>query len=245
MNQETLKKPWIRQYLRKLWGIAFVQFASWHRFLSIIIAVFAAFVAFLTLPGLYKLLGVLVLVLIPPGTVLFRFFFIAPAFLWREQNEKISELEELQHPRMTFIDHRDNYQFWQNVHRARVTVKNESAALLTNVQVKLESIDPLPSHWCVTQLPLRTMHTSVQRFSLQPLQHQSVDVVSLPGRRAIGPFPWIDHLVNGYPRELPWGSYKVKLVASADNSTPKEQWFKIAMNIGNRDPLQMKAIPPP
>jgi hypothetical protein len=170
MSQETLKKPWIRQYLRKLWGIAFVRFASWHRFLTIIIAAFAASVAFLSLPEGYKLLGVLLVALIPLGIVLLRFIFIAPAFLWREQNEKISELDEFLRSRMIFIDHKDNCQFWVNVHQARVTVKNESAVLLTNVKVKLESIDPLPPPWCVTQLPLRTMHTSAEIFSLQPLR---------------------------------------------------------------------------
>jgi hypothetical protein len=158
---------------------------------------------------------------------------ITPAYLWHQQDDKLQ-------PKMVFDEHEDNNALYENgVYAARATVKNVSAVLLNNVQVKLVSIDPRPSGLVSFQLPLPPMHDrqSEARFSLQPGTHKSVDVVLFDPKI---PKAKLCHLISDITNALEPNSYQVKLLVSADETLPAEQCFKVEINSLSSPPLHIR-----
>ncbi|MFZ2445748.1 MAG: hypothetical protein WAW37_05285 [Syntrophobacteraceae bacterium] len=157
-------------------------------------------------------------------------FVVAPACLWHEQDEKLC-------PAIAFIEHEDNNKVYPPGYRhMRVTVENRGAVLLNDVQVKLMDVEPRPADFITLNVPLSLMHKrNESQFSLQPWAQQTVDLLWLNIRSPLidhtsDDCANLDHVVNTVPRKLPFDRYRFKLIVSANETLPKEQWFNVEVN---------------
>lgn len=75
---------WLHRYLRELWNLTFNRLAPYQRFIGLIII--AATLAGATWLNLY--LGLTLL-----GLLLFLFFFVAPACIWHQLDEKLQRVQ--------------------------------------------------------------------------------------------------------------------------------------------------------
>jgi hypothetical protein len=214
-------KWWVLRYLVELWNLAFSRLAPYQRFIGLIII--AATLVGATWLNIY--LGLTLL-----GLLAFFFFFVGPARLWHQMDERLR-------PRMAFIEHENNnVEDTEGLFRyARVTVKNCGADLLTEVKVKLLSIDPLPHGFFTLEVPLSPMYAHHEsQFPLQPGAHQTVDLLSSTITTGVPNFLYasICHEVVNHTlrRELPLGTYRIKLRATANEALPTEQWFKVELS---------------
>ena len=71
---------WLLRYLRELWNLAFSRLAPYQRFIGLAVIV-------LSLVGLTWLNTFLAVTLL--GILVFLFFFVAPAWLWHQLDEKL------------------------------------------------------------------------------------------------------------------------------------------------------------
>ena len=151
-------------------------------------------------------------------------FIVAPARLWREQEQRLR-------PGVAFVDHEDDRAIDHNagILYRRVTVKNQSAVLLTGVEVLVAAIEPRPDEVMTLHVPLQPMHASPEatRFPLQPGMHRSVNVLSMDLN---APYADLWHVVDAVPRNIPLGRYRMKLVVSTDQTSPTEQWFTMTVD---------------
>lgn len=143
--------------------------------------------------------------------------FVTPARMWRDLIEKTTL-------RLVFIDHPDNVAYDRNSSTIyeRVTVKNLSPTMpLTNVEVVLLDIAPLPPDFFTVAVPLHPMHATSDdgtKFNLPPLGHKTVDVADFGLNSEI--ILW--HHVAAVPDRIPAGKYIFRLAAYAHETTPAE-----------------------
>jgi hypothetical protein len=207
-------RVWIAQYI---WALLRWSLGRWrvHQAVIALLATVGGFLCknwfsthLLNIP-LYMIVWLLILILI-----------VAPACLWRQQEQRLR-------PKIAFVDHEDNHAVHPEIglHHGRVTLRNCSAILLTGVEVKLAEIEPRPSSFITLHVPLWRMHARDEsKFSLQPEMIQSVDLIYFYKDKHSAYFC---HTVETVPKELPRGVYRIKLIASANEASLTEQWFKV------------------
>jgi hypothetical protein len=143
---------------------------------------------------------------------------VAPARLWRQH-----DLQGI--TKIRFVEHPDNMAFDPNagiVYR-RVTIENKLPDQpLTGAEVVLASITPMPAGFMTLSVPLTPMHASAATpFTLRPNHPQTVNLVSAYHEGADTCELW--HSTAAVPHEVPDGVYRLKLVATANETTPAEQ----------------------
>jgi hypothetical protein len=141
---------------------------------------------------------------------------VTPRRMWRDAHKRtISRLAFVESPDNSAFDER-NFLFYE-----RVTVQNLSAtAPLTNVEVLLQDIAPRPADFMTVSVPLHPMHASNEDgtlFHLTPLGQRTIDVAYFHGNQE-GIELW--HAVPTVPTRIPDGSYRLVLVARANETTP-------------------------
>lgn len=223
---------WILRYIGELGAWAFARWRL-HQAIVGVLLILGGLVGvsrFSTQPqaiGVYLLAWLAVLTLV-----------VAPARLWRQQDERLR-------PGVAFVDHEDDNAVDPNtgIQLARVTVKNRSASLLTDVEIVLASIEPRPPEFMTLHVPLRPMHAppGESRFPLQPEMHRTVNLFSLDVN---APYACIWHVVDAVPPTLPLGNYRIKLIVSTNETPPTEQWFQVEISRGkNSQILSIKLEP--
>lgn len=223
---------WIALYLIELAKWSFTRLRIHQAIVALIVSLILFAGRFLGITGLSTLPQFIATWLVIWFVILM--FIVAPAYTWRQQADKLR-------PLLAFVDWEDNKAVYPSGYQyARVTVKNCSARLLTNVQVKLVCIDPRPPDFVTLNVPLSLMHASdyhEAQCSLQPDMPQSFDLLYLNvmdfDKDATQDFhAVITHAVNSVPRKLPFDTYRIKLVASANETVPTEQWVKVTVKPG-------------
>ena len=208
---------WIFKYARKLFVWAFSRWRAHQAIVGILVLVLGGIGVFrisASTPqnvAYYLLAWFAVLLLV-----------IAPARLWHETAQLLD-------PSLEFIEHPDNAAMDPNygAEYARVTVHNKSARVLNNVEVTLAELEPLPQEFMTLSVTLIPMHAGQNghlAFSLKPFAHRTVNVASLDLNEK---FVSLWHRVPSVPHPVPFGIYRVKLIASANETTPTEQWFTL------------------
>ena len=95
----------------------------------------------------------------------------------------------------------------------------------------LAAIEPRPPEFMTLHVPLWPMHASSteSRFTLQPEMHRTVNLLSLDIN---SPEADICHVVDSVPRNLPLGTYRMKLIATANETPPTQQWLRVHLSRG-------------
>jgi len=225
---------WLLRYLRELFVWAFRHWRMHQALLGLVIV-------------LAGLLGVARFSIITPARVseyllcwlVFLTFVVAPARLWRANAQRLKHV-------LTFIEHPDDYScdVDSSVEYFRVTVKNPSPAPLTNVEVRLAEIEPRPDDFITLDVPLRPMYAPAghAQFTLSPGAHRSINLISLYVNE---PYGLIPNAVTNAALKVPVGVYRVKIVASANETVPATQWATLTLERGKQWPqlqVQLDAV---
>ena len=206
---------WVLRYLRELFGWAFTRYRV-HQAIAGLVILVAGLIGVLSISPAPGTVGAYLLCWLA-----FLMFFVAPARLWHEHQEKLQ-------PSLVFVDHKDNGAVDPNtgMQYARVTVKNTSAVLLTDVEALLAEIEPHPEEFITLHVPLLPIHCKTRecRFSLQPEMHRTVNLLSLDMNSQ---YADVWHVTDGLTSALPMGKYRMKLMVSTNQTPPIAQWFTV------------------
>lgn len=202
---------WVVRYLRSLFEWSF---GHWRKHTALVALAVSVLVGLGVLRGGLPRLGVYFAV-----WLIVLIFVVAPARAWRDTDIRTT-------PRIRFIQHRDNHAVEpENADTIYLRVTVENTALdspLTGVEIVLASSDPMPNEFMTLAVPLLPMHAADQtRFSLRPRFPQTVNVVSANTEGENTCYLW--HNTQTVPHDFPDGTYRLKFVATANETSPAEQ----------------------
>jgi hypothetical protein len=208
---------WVLQYVRELFVWAFGRWRLHQAAVALLLSVAAFFGLNRFAPSLnlgsVLLLWLVVLVLV-----------VAPARLWRDQRSRLQ-------PGLDFVEHGDDNVVDPNsdTQYARLRVRNRSAVLLTGVEVLFAEIEPRPQEFTTLNFPLIPLYATSadSRFSLQPYGDRAINVLSMEMGAKLAQV-WV--AIEGAALTLPLGRYRAKLVVSANEVIPSEQWFDVEVD---------------
>ena len=206
---------WVFRYVGLLFEWAFTHWRKHQGIVGLVVSVLIG-LGILTAAGVQKLgvyLACWLVVLV---------FVIAPARLWRDYELRATA-------KIRFIDHRDNRAIepinGETIY-LRVTVESTAPNTpLTGAQIVLAEMNPMPGEFMTLAVPLVPLHrvgvNAETNFTLRPRFPQTVDVAyaSTEGEGVCHLF----HNVATVPHDVPDGTYRVRLVATANETTPTEQ----------------------
>lgn len=122
----------------------------------------------------------------------------------------------------------------------RICIKNKGINAVDNIQVKLNSINPLPPLLYGVPLPLRFMHDRPPYKHSKQIargQDEFIDVVSCikgnyPDSKIV-----VEHIVDGIWNEIDKTEYVIEILVTGNNVTEAKRKFKIFM--GNYELFMM------